>query len=83
MALMDWLAPHPRQSARVVVPDVRGLFYVTCLQIVGKLGLRIRRIQLTEHPMPVEGLVVAQSPRPATKTRQASELTVQVWHPPH
>lgn len=83
MALMDWLAPHPRQPQRVTVPDVKGLFYLTCLQIVGKLGLRIRRIQLTEHPMPVEGLVVGQSPRPATKVRRASELTVQVWHPPH
>jgi hypothetical protein len=82
MAFMDWLAPHPRQPARVVVPDVRGLFYLTCMQIVGRLGLRIRRIQLTEHPRPVEGLVVAQSPRPAAKARRASELTVQVWHPP-
>jgi hypothetical protein len=83
MALTDWLAPHPREQRRVIVPDVRGLFYLTCLQIVGRLGLRIRRIQLTEHPMPVEGLIVGQSPRPATKARRASELTVQVWHPPH
>ena len=81
MALTDWLAPHPRQPRRVIVPDVRGLFYATCQQIVGRLGFRIRRIQLTEHPMPVEGLVVGQSPRPATKARRASELTVQVWHP--
>ncbi len=82
MALTDWLAPHPRPPRRVIVPDVQGLFYFTCLQIVGRLGFRIRRIQLTEHPMPVEGLVVGQSPRPATKARRASELTVQVWHPP-
>jgi len=82
MALMDWLAPHPRQQTRVVVPDVRGLFYVTCMQIVGRLGLRIRKIQLTEHPRPVEGLVVGQSPRPATKAHRGTELTVQVWHPP-
>jgi beta-lactam-binding protein with PASTA domain len=83
MAFTDWLAPNPGPPRRVTVPDVRGLFYATCLQIVGKLGLRIRRIQLTEHPMPVEGLVVAQSPRPATKARRGSDLTVQVWHPPH
>jgi hypothetical protein len=83
MALTDWLAPNPGPPRRVIVPDVRGLFYGTCLQIVGNLGLQIRRIQLTEHPMPVEGLVVAQSPRPGTKTRRASDLTVQVWHPPH
>ena len=83
MALTDWLAPHPGPPRRVTVPDVRGLFYPVCLQIAGRAGLRIRSIQLTEHPMPVEGLVVGQSPRPATKARRDSELTVQVWHPPH
>ena len=83
MAVTDWLAPHPGPPRHVIVPDVRGLFYPVCLQIVGKVGLRINEIQLTEHPMPVEGLVVGQSPRPATKARRASELTVQVWHPPH
>jgi len=83
MALTDWLAPHPGPPRRVIVPDVRGLFYPVCLQIAGRVGLRINKIQLTEHPMPVEGLVVGQSPRPATKARRDSELTVQVWHPPH
>ena len=82
MALTDWLAPHPGPPRRVMVPDVRGLFYPVCLQIAGRVGLRIDKIQLTEHPMAVEGLVVGQSPRPATKARRASELTVQVWHPP-
>lgn len=81
-AITDWLAPHPGPPRRIIVPNVRGLFYPVCLQIVGRLGLRIRTIQLTEHPRPVEGLVVSQSPRPATKVRRASELTVQVWHPP-
>lgn len=81
MALTDWLGPHPRQPRRVIVPDVRGLFYGACQLIVGRLGLRIRVIQLTEHPMPVEGLVVSQSALPASKARRASELTVQVWHP--
>jgi hypothetical protein len=81
MVLTDWLAPHQGPPRRVIVPDVQGLFYPVCLQVVGKLGLRIRRIQLAEHPRPVEGLVVGQSPRPATKVRRARELTVQVWHP--
>src|SRR5262252_1329828 len=39
MALTDWLAPHPGPPRRVIVPDVRRLFYPVCLQIVGKLGL--------------------------------------------
>ena len=81
MALTDWLAPHPGPPRRVIVPDVRGLFYSVCLPIVGKAGLRLTTIQLTEHPRPVEGLVVGQSPRPDTKVRRESELTVQVWHP--
>ena len=46
-----------------MVPDVRGLFYGVCLETVGKLGLRVTAIRLTEHPMPVDGLVVDQSPR--------------------
>ena len=39
-------------------------------------------VQLTEHPMPVEGLVVDQSPRSPAKIHRRDGLTVQVWHPP-
>jgi hypothetical protein len=31
--------------------------------------------------MPVDGLVVGQSPLPRAKIRREGELTVQVWHP--
>jgi hypothetical protein len=82
LALADWLTPHPRQPGRVAVPDVRGLFYSVCLGITGKLGLRVTAVRLTEHPMPVDGLVVDQSPRSPVKTRRGSALTVHVWHPP-
>jgi curved DNA-binding protein CbpA len=82
LALVDWLAPHPGPSRRVTVPDLRGLFYSTCFGIAGKLGFRVTVVRLTEHPMPVEGLVVAQSPAPAVKARRGSVLTVTVWHPP-
>jgi curved DNA-binding protein CbpA len=82
LALSDWLAPHPRPSRRVAVPDVRGLFFSACLDITGKLGLRVTTVRLTAHPMPVDGLVVAQSPRQGTRARRGSALTVQVWHPP-
>lgn len=78
MALTDWLAPHPCPPRRVIVPDVRGLSYSVCLPIIGRVGLRIRSIQLTEHPRPVEGFVAGQSPRPAIKARRPSELMVQV-----
>jgi hypothetical protein len=80
--LLGWLAPHPRPSRRVIVPDVRGLFVGPCLHAVGRAGLRIETVRLTEHPMPVEGLVVDQSPAPGTTARRSSTLTVRVWHPP-
>jgi hypothetical protein len=46
------------------------------------LGFRLNTVRLTEHPLPVDGLVVRQSPGPAVRARRGSELTVQVWHPP-
>jgi hypothetical protein len=82
LALSDWLAPHPQPPGRVAVPDVRGLFYSVCLGITGKLGLRVTAVRLTEHPMPVDGLVIDQSPRSPAKTRRGSALTVHVWHAP-
>jgi curved DNA-binding protein CbpA len=62
LALSDWLSPHPGPPGRVTVPDVRGLFFSACLDITGKLGLRVTTVRLTAHPMPVDGLVVGQSP---------------------
>jgi curved DNA-binding protein CbpA len=83
MAVADFLGPQPdRQSSRIAVPDLRGLFYQECLQIVGKVGLRISVVRLTAHPMPVDGLVVDQSPAPQAKAHRESTLTLQVWHPP-
>jgi len=81
LALSDWLTPHPSPPKHVAVPDVTGLFYSVCLGIAGKLGLRITTVRLTQRPMPVDGLVVAQSPVPAAKARRDSAITVQVWHP--
>jgi hypothetical protein len=52
-----------------------------CLELVGRLDLRVTAVRLTQHPMPVDGLVVGQSPMPPAKIRRAGELTVQVWHP--
>ena len=82
MALTDWLAPHPSPPARVRVPDVRGLFYAVGLEVAGRFGLQVRAIRLTDRPMPVEGLIVDQSPLPLAKIRRTRPLTVQVWHPP-
>jgi curved DNA-binding protein CbpA len=81
-ALNLWLAQHSSQPRRIPVPDVRGLFYDVFQEVVGRLELQVTFVQLTEHPMPVEGLVVDQSPGPAAKIHRRGELTVQVWHPP-
>jgi hypothetical protein len=34
----------------VVVPDVSGLFYGACMDVVGRVGLHVAPIQLTRHP---------------------------------
>jgi hypothetical protein len=81
MLLADWLAPHDRPPGRITVPDVRGLFHSVCLAVLGKAGLRVTAVRLTEHPLPVDGLVVGQSPLPPARLHRDGELTVQVWHP--
>jgi len=82
MELSEWLAPRPaHQPRRIEVPDVRGLFYSVCREVAGRLDLRLAAVKLTDHPLPVDGLVVSQSPRPPAKIRRGAELTIQVWHP--
>jgi PASTA domain len=80
-AIADWLAPRPAPARHVAVPDVRGLFVVGARRLLVAAGLRSEVRQLTRDPMPVEGLVVDQTPRPGTKARRSSTVTVQVWHP--
>jgi hypothetical protein len=69
---------HPNEPCL----DVRGLFYDVFAGVVGRLDLKVTFVQLTEHPMPVEVLVVGQYPGPPAKIHRRGELTVQVWHPP-
>jgi curved DNA-binding protein CbpA len=82
LMLGDLMTSHPGPSRRVTVPDIRGLFFSVCLGVTGKLGFRLDPVRLTEHPMPVDGLIVGQSPGPAVRARRGSTLTLQVWHPP-
>jgi hypothetical protein len=76
------LEPYAGRASRVVVPDVRGLFYRACTDVVGRVGLHVAPIRLTPHPMPVEGLVVGQEPAAGKRVRHDSTLTVRLWHPP-
>jgi hypothetical protein len=82
MADEQALEPYSDRPSRVPVPDVRGLFYQACMEVAGRLGLHLAPVRLTPHPMPVEGLVVDQSPRPPAKLHRHEELTIYVWHPP-
>ena len=82
-ALNLWLARHPDYQRRIPVPDVRGLFYDVFVGVVGRLDLEITFVQLTEHPMLVEGLVVGQSPGPPARIHQRGELRSRCGtHPP-
>jgi hypothetical protein len=76
------LEPYADRPSRVVVPDVTGVFYRVCMDVVGKVGLHLEPVRLTPHPMPVEGLVVDQTPRAGKRVHRNSTLTVQLWHPP-
>ena len=76
------LAPYADRPSRVVVPDVTGLFYRTCMEVAGRVGLHLAPVRLTPHPAPVEGLVVDQTPPPGKHVHRDSTLTVQLWHPP-
>jgi hypothetical protein len=75
------LEPYPDPPSRVVVPDVSGLFYQACMDVVGRVGLHVEPVRLTPRPMPVEGLVVGQTPDAGERVHRNSRLTVQVWHP--
>jgi DnaJ domain/PASTA domain len=76
------LESYPSRPSHVVVPDVAGLFYQVCLDVADRVGLRLDPVRLTAHPMPVEGLVVGQTPAPGKRVHRDSTLTVNVWHPP-
>lgn len=81
-ALVSWVKPLPAPARRrLVVPDLRGLFYRPCRDVATMAGLRLAVVRLTADAMPVEGLVVGQSPDPGSQVRRLSTLTVQVWHP--
>jgi DnaJ-class molecular chaperone len=70
-----------RAKQHVAVPDMRGLFYNVCLEVAARRNVHITTVRLTPHPMPVEGLVVDQSPRPPATLQRHGELTIYVWHP--
>jgi hypothetical protein len=73
--------PYSDRPSHVVVPDVAGLFYGACMDVAGRVGLHVNPIRLTARPMPVDGLVVGQTPAPGKRAHRDSMLTVQVWHP--
>lgn len=81
-AFAEWLTPPPAAPRRIALPDVRGLFVGPCRRLLSGTGLRIEVVRLTRDPMPVEGLIVDQSPPPGARSPRSGTVTVQVWHPP-
>jgi len=77
----DWLAPHPARPRHVTVPDARGLFVGPARRLISASDLHAELVQLTQNPLPVEGLVVDQSPRAGTIVHRSSTVVAQVWHP--
>ena len=75
------LEPYSDLPSHEVVPDVTGLFYGACMDVAGRVRLHVEPVRLTPHPMPVEGLVVGQTPAGGKRVRRESTLTVRVWHP--
>jgi hypothetical protein len=49
--------------------------------LADRVGLHVEPVRLTEHPMPVEGLVVGQTPAAGDRLHHAGTLTVRLWHP--
>jgi hypothetical protein len=82
-ALLRWITPQRVPQRRTLpVPDLHGMFYRPCQAAVSMAGLRLDVVRITPDPLPVEGLVVGQSPAPGVQVRRQSTVTVQVWHPP-
>jgi hypothetical protein len=73
--------PHPDTPWHVHVPDIRGLFAGPARTLIMASDLHVEFVQLTEHPRPVEGLVVDQTPPPGHKAHPRSTITMHVWHP--
>jgi hypothetical protein len=80
-AVADWLAPHPRLSRMVTVPEVRTLRASEAFYLVAKADLRINFVRLTENPAGADGIVVDQDPLPGASVPRHSELIIQVVHP--
>ena len=75
------LDPRPSTPWHVAVPDIRGLFAGPARMLIMASELHVEIVQLTKDPMPVEGLVVDQSPPPGHKVHPRSPVTMHVWHP--
>jgi hypothetical protein len=78
----ETLEPYSSPPSRMVVPNVSGLFYQAGMEVAGRVGLHVVPVRLTPHPMPVEGLVISQTPAPGERVHRNSTLTVRLWHPP-
>jgi PASTA domain len=78
--IVSWLAPS-RQSRVVRVPDFRGRFVSETFLPSLQAGVKTEIVRLTQHPAPVDGVVVLQDPSPGTRIRRDSTVFLIVRHP--
>lgn len=80
-AVADWLAPHPRMSRTVTVPDVTGMRSNDAFDTVSLADLSISFVRLTEDTGGGHGVVVDQDPPAGATVPRRSTLTVHVVFP--
>ena len=78
---LDWLSPKRRRSKRVSVPDFTGLGTLELLYVAMRAGVKVDVVRVVEHPLPVEGVVIDQTPAAGTEVKRDSVVTVKVRHP--
>jgi hypothetical protein len=78
--LVGWLAPRRRLSRKVVVPEFVGQRVSQLWHVAAKAGVKLDIKRRTEHPPPVDGLVVEQSPAPGTVVRRNTAVHLAVVH---
>lgn len=79
-AVVTWLAPS-RQSRVVKVPEFRGQHVSETFLPALQAGVKTQVVRLTEHPAPVDGLVVRQDPSAGKRVKRDSTVFLIVRHP--
>jgi hypothetical protein len=75
-----WLAPK-RERRVVRVPEFRGMHVSETFTPALQAGIKLEVVRVTRHPLPVDGVVVAQDPLPGSRVKRDSTVHLIVRHP--